>query len=91
MKIKSEARHEQRLETVRVGRNVCFLGGGSSPAPAPQQLPPTSSTVTQTNLPAYLEPYVTRDVAAAEAAAGQPYQAYGGQRIAGFNPNQQQT
>lgn len=62
-------------------------GGGSSPAPAA----PTNQTVTQTNLPAYLEPYVTRNVASAEAAAGTPYQAYEGQRLAGFNPNQQQT
>jgi hypothetical protein len=86
MKLRSEQKFEAHLETITIGRSVCFGGKGGSPPPAP-----SSSTVTQTNLPAYLEPYVTRNVAAAEGVAGTPYQAYGGQRIADFNQGQQQV
>jgi hypothetical protein len=67
----------------KLGRRMTKEGGGSSG--------PTSSTTNTSNLPPYLEPYVTRNVAAAEAIGGTPYQAYQGQQIAGFNQNQTNT
>ena len=82
MKLTSTKKFELSLLTVTIGRNICFMGGGSAPAA------PTSTTVTNTNLPDYLQPAVERNVAAAEAATNRPYQAYGGQRTAGFNANQ---
>jgi len=82
--------HESRIDGLlpesafqKLGRHMTKEGGGSSG--------PTSTTTNTSNLPPYLEPYVTRNVAASEAIAGTPYQAYGGQRIAGFNPNQAAT
>ena len=59
---------------------------GSSAPPAP-----TSQTVTQTSIPEYAQPYVERMLGKAEAFTSAPYQAYGGQRIAGFTPLQQQA
>lgn len=56
----------------------------SSPAPAP-----TSSNVTQTSIPEYAKPYVERMLGKAEALSEAPYQAYGGERTAGFTPMQQ--
>ena len=56
---------------------------------APQQ--PTNQTVTQTSIPDYAKPYVERMLGKAEATINQPYQAYGGERIAGFTPMQQQA
>lgn len=58
----------------------------SSPAPAP-----TSSNVTQTSIPEYARPYVEKMLGKAEALSNSPYQAYGGERIAGFTPMQQQA
>ena len=52
---------------------------------------PTSQTVTQTSIPEYARPYVERMLGKAEATTTQPYQAYGGERIAGFTPMQQQA
>ena len=63
-------------------------GGGSS---APQ---PTQQTVTQTNIPEYARPYAEKLMGQAEALTDisqNPYQQYGGQRIAGFSPLQQQS
>lgn len=60
--------------------------GGDSPAPAP-----SSQTVTQTSIPEYAKPYVERMLGKAEALTSAPYQAYGGERIAGFTPMQQQA
>jgi hypothetical protein len=62
-------------------------GGGSAPAPAP-----STQTVTQTSIPEYARPYVERMLGKSEALTDidqNPYQQYGGERIAGFNPNQQ--
>jgi len=62
-------------------------GGGGSPAPAQQ-------TVTQTSIPEYAAPYVQTMLGKTEALTDinqNPYQSYGGERIAGFNPNQQQA
>lgn len=56
----------------------------SSPAPAP-----SSSNVTQTSIPEYAKPYVERMLGKAEALSEAPYQAYGGERTAGFTPMQQ--
>jgi hypothetical protein len=57
-----------------------------SPPPAPEK-----TTVTQTSIPEYARPYVERMLGKAEATTEQPYQAYGGERIAGFTPMQQQA
>jgi len=50
---------------------------------------PTNQTVTQTNLPEYLKPYVLNITKRAEAESYRPYQTYGGERLAGFTPAQQ--
>lgn len=60
--------------------------GGGSPAPAP-----TNQTVTQTSIPEYAQPYVERMLGKAEAYTSAPYQNYGGERVAGFTPMQQQA
>jgi hypothetical protein len=62
-------------------------GGGGGGAPAQQ-------TVTQTSIPEYARPYVETMLGKSEALTDinqNPYQAYGGQRIAEFNPNQKQA
>jgi len=62
-------------------------GGGGSP-------PPASQTVTQTSIPEYARPYVETMLGKSEALTDinqNPYQAYGGQRIAGFNPTQERA
>jgi hypothetical protein len=64
-----------------------IYGGGGSSAPAA----PTSQTVTQTSIPDYAKPYVEKMLGKAEAFGESPYQAYGGQRIAGFTPMQEQA
>jgi hypothetical protein len=58
----------------------------SSPAPAP-----TSTSTSQTTIPEYARPYVERMLGKAEATTEAPYQPYGGERIAGFSPMQQQA
>lgn len=59
-------------------------GGGGGPAPTP-----TQSTVTQTNLPEYAQPYYESLLDRGEAMSEQEYDPYGGARIAGFTPEQQ--
>lgn len=56
--------------------------GGSQP----QQ---TYSQVSQSNLPEYARPYFERLMSRTEAESNQPYAMYPGQRIQGFNPDQQ--
>ena len=51
-------------------------GGGGSP-------PPSSSTVTQTNLPDYVEPYFKRLLERTESESKRAYTPYGGDRLAG--------
>ena len=71
------------------GRIKYFMGGGGSPAPAP-----TSQTVSQTNIPPELMPYATETLGKASALTDinqNPYQQYQGNRIAGFNPLQNQA
>ena len=59
-------------------------GGGSSQ--------PTSQTVTQVTIPPELMPYAKKTLGTAESLVyGKPYETYGGQRIAGLNPLQQQA
>ena len=54
------------------------------------QKAPSRSTVTQTNIPAELMPYATKVLGKAEALTSAPYLEYGGQRVAGYTPLQQQ-
>ena len=62
-------------------------GGGAQP----QQAQPTSSTVTQTNLPEYARPYFENLLQRAQATSEQPYTPYTGQRIADLAPQTQQA
>lgn len=67
-----------------------LFGGGSQP----QQQQPTSTTVTNTNLPAWAQPYSEKILGQASALTDinqNPYQQYGGQRLADFTPMQQQA
>jgi len=52
---------------------------------------PTSQNVTQTSIPEYAKPYVEKMLGKTEALTNAPYQAYQGERIAGFTPMQQQA
>tara|TARA_R100001015_G_C4619796_1_gene176600 strand:- start:167 stop:1348 length:1182 start_codon:yes stop_codon:yes gene_type:complete len=49
---------------------------------------PTETTVTQTNLPEYVQPYFERLLTRAEAESNQPYTPYGGERISYFSPDE---
>jgi hypothetical protein len=63
-------------------------GGGQAPAPAP-----ATQTVTNTSIPEYARPYVETMLGQTQALTDinqNPYQTYGGERIAPFNANQQQ-
>lgn len=61
-----------------------IYGGGGSSAPSNQN-------VTQTSIPEYAKPYVEKMLGKAEAVSNSPYQAYGGERQAGFTPMQNQA
>lgn len=52
---------------------------------------PTNQTTTQTSIPTYARPYVETMLGKAQALQNQPYQPYGGQRMAEFSPMQQQA
>lgn len=67
------------------GRRLYPAGGGGG------QQQPRETVQTQTTIPEYAKPYVERMLGKAEAATSSPYQAYGGQRVADFNPLQQQA
>ena len=74
------------------GGYICGGGGKGGGGGAPP--PPAQQTVTQTSIPEYARPYVETMLGKSEALTDinqNPYQAYGGQRIAGFNPNQNQA
>lgn len=65
------------------------MGKGSSPAPQP-----SSQTVTNTSIPEYARPYVENMLGKSEALTDinqNPYQTYGGERLAGFTPLQQKA
>ena len=53
--------------------------------------PPSSQTVTQTNLPDYVEPQFTRLLGRAEAESARAYQPYTGKRRTGLTAGQQQA
>ena len=62
------------------GRYGMTLEGGGSPSQ------PTSTSTT--TIPEYAKPYVEKLLGKAEATTEAPYQAYGGQRLAGQSPEQ---
>ena len=62
-----------------------IYGGGGSPSS------PEKQTIEQTSIPSYAKPYVEKMLGKTEALANAPYQAYQGERIAGFTPMQQQA
>jgi hypothetical protein len=66
------------------GNNRLYPGGGGGSQP-------TNTTQTTTTIPEYARPYVERMLGKAEAFSDSPYQAYKGERIAGFTPLQQQS
>ena len=61
-----------------------IYGGGDGGAPS-------SSSQSTTTIPDYAKPYVERMLGKTEALASSPYQSYGGERISGFTPMQQQA
>jgi len=61
------------------------FGGDSGPPPTQQ----VNSTTTTNNLPDYAEPFFTDILRRSQAESNRPYTPYGGQRIAGFTPDQQ--
>jgi len=81
------------------------MGGGPSPAPAPAQAAPTQTTVQNTNIPDYAQPYVSNMLNATQAqlfnldsngqiSGFQPYTPYSNdptKYVAGFSPLQQQA
>ena len=67
------------------GNNRLYPGGGG------QSSQPTNTTQSTTTIPEYARPYVERMLGKAEAFSETPYQPYGGQRVADFNPMQQQA
>jgi hypothetical protein len=73
-------------------RRACISTGGGGGGGSPP--PPAQQTVTNTSIPEYAAPYVQTMLGKTEALTDinqNPYQAYGGQRIAPFNPTQQQA
>jgi len=58
-----------------------YMGGGST----------TSSSTQSTELPPWLKQYAEQGLKSASELTKQPYQAFEGNRIAGFSPLQQQT
>lgn len=57
--------------------------GGSTPA--------AQTTVSKTELPAWLEDVTKKNLSMAQQIADRPYEAYGGELTAGFSPTQQQA
>jgi hypothetical protein len=71
---------------LKVGGKIMPQGGGSSA--------PTSTTVQNTNIPAYAQPYVESTLGKAAAltdTSNNPYQPYQGQQVATFTPMQNQA
>jgi hypothetical protein len=57
--------------------------GGSTPS--------TQTTISKTELPAWLEDVTKANIAKASEVADRPYEAYGGQLTAGFSPEQERA
>jgi hypothetical protein len=75
------------VTALKAGGRIYGGGGSSAPASAP-----SSQSVTQTSIPEYARPYAEKMLGKAEALTDtnqNPYQQYGGQRIAGFSPLQE--
>jgi hypothetical protein len=75
-------------------RQMHFSGGGGGGGGNSSPPPPSSQTVTNTSIPEYARPYVETMLGQTEALTDinqNPYQAYGGQRIADFSPLQQKA
>ena len=71
---------------IKVGGQIKPQGGGGSA--------PTTTTVQNTNIPAYAQPYVENTLGQAAAVTDltqNPYQPYQGQQVAEFNPMQNQA
>lgn len=68
--------------TRKEGGRIIYGGGGSS-------APSTQTTVSE--LPDWAKPYAQETLEKGKALTASPYQAYGGDRIAGFSPLQQQA
>jgi hypothetical protein len=68
-----------------------YVGGNNRLYPGGPPSQPTSTTQTTTTIPEYARPYVERMLGKAEAFSDSPYQAYGGERVAGFTPMQEQA
>lgn len=60
------------------------MGGGS-------KQPATTTTIQKTELPPWLEGVTKENLAIADRLSQRPYEAYGGQTIAGFAPEQEQA
>jgi hypothetical protein len=70
--------------TRKEGGRIIYGGGGSSA--------PSTSTQTQiSELPDWAKPYAQETLEKGKALSNAPYQAYSGDRIAGFSPLQQQA
>ncbi len=65
----------------KVGKSVKLYGKGGG----------GTSTVSQVQIPKELLPYIKESIQGAQKVAALPYVAYGGQRIAGLTPQQQQS
>jgi len=74
--------HLDAFKPNAVGKIRLYDSGGGGGAPAP-------SSVTQTTIPEYAQPYAERALGKAEALTQTPYQTYGGERLAGSTPEQQ--
>lgn len=53
--------------------------------------PATQTTIQKTELPPWLEEITKKNLSIADQIASQPYQAYGGNLVAGFSPEQEQA
>lgn len=79
----------ERAFQPRSGRfHMTLEGGSGGGGSAPQ---PTQTTTIQSTIPEYAQPYMERLLGKAEGAAAAPYQTYGGERLAGTTPLQQQA
>lgn len=73
---------------IKLTSHIAYGGGGSAPSA------PTQQTITQNTIPEQLMPTALRLLGRVEALTDVnkvPYQVYGGQRMAGLNPLQQQA
>ena len=69
---------------LKVGGRITLEGGGSGGGSQP-----TTSTTVTSNIPDWLKTPTKEMVARGEVLSEQPYQAYTGERIAGFSPAQE--